>query len=440
MKLRHRLRLVLVIAGLVALVIGAGQIFADFSYADWPYVKTVGLPSGLATGGLVELFPDAQVYANSNTNLTDLRIVSNDGLEIPYKFEVSRGHQERKSVPATLRDSGYVQGQYTTFVADLGPTAVLHNEIEFQSSSTNFNRTATIETSADGKTWVVVGEEPVYDLSVEGVGRVSHDTRLQYDESSAQYIRVRIADQGDGSLEVQAASVYFVDSTPARETQWPVSILSVAQDTELRATVVDVDIGADGLPSHRLALRVPNVNFQRRVNVQASENLERWQGLTSNAAIYSYVTSKFVGSDLTISYSETTARYLRILIFNEDDSPLDVQGVEVWGFQRRLVFSADPEQEYKLYYGNSEASRPSYDFEMLFPYMDTKSILEASLSGQTESELYQPPAPPEPKPIPLSERLPWLLPVVIGMAAAVVGLLLLGVVRRAKSLLPPPAQ
>jgi hypothetical protein len=438
MILHHKIKIALVSASLVALLIGAGQVLADFSQADWRYVKSIGQPSGLTPGGLTEIILDTEVYANAKSDLTDLRIVSNDGLETPYKFEISEGRQERTSVPATLLDSGQVPEEYTTFTADLGRNGVLHNEIEFRSSSANFNRTATVETSTDGILWLTVGEDSVYDLFVEGVGRVSRNTRLQYNESSARYVRVRIADKGDGALKITGASVSLTDSTSPKETQWPASILNVTQNSERSATLIDVDMGVKGLPTHRLALQIPDVNFHRQVSIETSNDLNRWQNLVTGGAIFSYETSKFTGSTLAIPYPETTARYLRIIIFNKDNAPLEVQNVETWGLQRPLVFSADPDLDYELYYGNQDARRPSYDIEMMFPYLDTRSILKASLGGHTLSELYQTPIPPKPKPVPLTERLPWLLPVVIGIAAAMVGLLLLGVVRRAKTLLPPP--
>jgi hypothetical protein len=239
-------------------------------------------------------------------------------------------------------------------------------------------------------------------------------------------------------LEVTGASVSLTDSTLPKETKWPGSILNVTQNTELSATLIDVDMGVQGLPTHRLALQIPDVNFHRQVSIETSNDLDRWQGLVTGGAIFSYETSKFTGSNLAIPYPETTARYIRILIFNKDNTPLEVQNVETWGLQRRLVFSANPDLDYKLYYGNQDARRPSYDIEMMFQYLDTRSILKASLGGHTLSELFQPPVTPKPKPVPLTERLPWLLPVVISVAAAMVGLLLLGVVRRAKTLLPPP--
>jgi len=152
------------------------------------------------------------------------------------------------------------------------------------------------------------------------------------------------------------------------------------------------------------------------------------------AEIYAFDTPKFVGKSLTITYPETTSRYLRLVIHDEDSPPLTVQEANVWGLWRRLVFVTDPQQSYKLYYGNAEAQRPTYDIERLFPYLVTEELPEAELSAQTTNLHFV-----EKKP-PFSERFPWLLPTVVAIAAVLVALLLFRIFRQARKILPPPQE
>ena len=435
-RLRLSLRLAQAVAGLVVLIVMASQAFADFSQSDWRYVKPIFLPAALRNGDLVDLFPDAEVYANSSPGLIDLRIIAADGTEIPYKFEVSKSKPQRSSFPLALRDKGYVPGQYTTFIADLGRERVLHNEIEILTPSSNFRRTATVEASDDGATWARVAEQEVYDFTVKEIPLTTRDTHVKYTDSTARYLRVRVADEGEGPLEIVGATVFFVKETPAREVSWSASVLGATRDAESRTTVVDVDLGYDGLPSHRLEVRVPDVNFYREVNLETSSDREEWHTVT-HAAIYAYDTPRFVGNSLTVTYPETTSRYLRLTIFDEDNPPLDVQGVKAWGLGRRLLFSAEPSRSYKLYYGNAEALRPSYDIERVFPYLTTEDLLRASLGPHAENPRF---VVVEPLPPPVSERLPWLFPVAVAGAAVIVGLILFGVLRQARKVLPPPPE
>ena len=378
------LRLALAAAGLVISALVSSLAFADFSLSDWRYVKPIILPGALPNESLVELSPDTDVFTNSSPGLADLRIIAGDGIEVPYKFEVSRGERQRSSFSVSLRDRGYVPGQYTTFMADLGQQGVLHNEIEIHTRASNFRRSAVVEASTDGATWARVAEQRVYDFTVAERGFSTRDTRVKYTDTTARYLRVQIADEGEGPLDIAGATVFFVKESAAREVRWSASMPGVARDIERRATVVHVDLGAPGLPSHRLEVRATDVNFYREVELESSFDGEEWRNLT-RAAIYAYDTPKFVGNSLVVRYPETASRYLRLVVYNEDNPPVNIQGVDVWGLRRRLVFSADPNQSYKLYYGNAEARRPSYDIERVLPYLATEDLFQASLGPHAES-------------------------------------------------------
>lgn len=412
----------------------ASSVAADFLLRDWQYFKPIASPSNLLSKGLVELVPDREVFAGSALGLVDLRIISTAGTEVPYKFQVSRGERQFTSFPVTLQDKGYVPDLYTTFIADLGRDGLLHNEIEFQTPAINFRRTATVETSNDGGTWAEVGKQEIYDFTVKERNFSASNTRIGYPASTARYLRVKVADEGEGPLDVLGATTFFIKVTPAQEVSWPVSMVSTSYDRDRRATLVEMDTGSPGLPSHRVQVRVSEVNFYREVTMEKSADRKEWSTAQSRAGIYAYDTPKFVGGNLAIVYPETTLRYLRLVIHDEDSPPLHIEGVDAWSYRRSLLYTTDPGQLYKLYYGNLEARRPSYDIERVFPYLETEELAQAALGPQNTNPDYVEKRPP------VSERFPWLLPAALGVVAVIVALLLLGVIRQARKVLPPPAQ
>jgi len=419
---------------LVLLLLASSSVAADFSQRDWRYVKAITLPAGLQPEGLVELAPDREAFAGAANGLADVRIIAGEKGEIPYKLEISKAESERTSFPVSIRDKGYIPGSHNIFTADLGREGILHNEIKIKTSSANFRRTATVETSNDGATWMIIARQTVYDFTVKERGFTTRDTRVRYPDSTARYVRVKIAYGGEGPLEITGATIFFVTETPAREIPWPSSILNISRDAGQHTTNVEIDLGTPGLPSYRLTISVPDVNFYREVTLEASTDRENWNRILRRANIYAFDTPKFVGKNLVITYPETTARYLRLIIHDEDSPPLTVQEVNVWGLRHRLVFAADPQQSYKLYYGNTDARRPSYDIERVFPYLVTEELPEAKLGPQTTNPDFV-----EKKP-PVSERFPWLFPTVVAVAAIVVALLLLSILRQVRKVLPPPKE
>lgn len=410
-------------------------MLAQETLTDWRYVKPVSLPDAVEAGDLVEIVLDADVFAGSQPRLDDLRVIAGEGVETAYKLEVAAGARERASLVVAIQDVGYVPGEYTTFVADLGPAGILHNEIEIRTPELNFRWNVTVAASRDRATWANLSEQEIFDFSDRDRGVNERDTRVTYPESTARYLRIRIGDSDEGELKVSGAAVSYVKETPPVEVRWPVAISATTIDPQRRVTVVDLDLGREGLPVNRLVLTVPNVNFYREVDLRASADQVQWRTILSGAAIYAYDTPKFVGGSLSVSFAENTSRYLQLLIHDEDNPPIDINSAEAATFQRRIVFAADPAQSYRLFYSNAGARPPSYDIERFFQYLDTGDLPRARLGDQITNPLFAgPPA------LPLTERLSWLIPVAVSAAAVVVGLFLFGVLRKARKLLPPPAE
>ena len=408
---------------------------ADFSLEDWLHVKSVILPEGLTEDRLVEVAPDPEVFDKSIPGLADLRIIEETGREVPYKLTIDTDSRERRSFPATIRDLGFITGQYSSFVADLGQEGLLHNEIEVAVTSQNFQREAIVEGSNDAATWAVLQEgTTIFDFTLDERDFTAKDTRVRYPESTVRYLRVKIINEEEEPLEVTGASVFSVTETAARDVAYQATISKRTEDSERKASLIVFDLGSKGLPTDRLTIETPQVNFYREVILEGTGDAPRWTPIQSTGVLYSYDTPKFVGSKLTLSYPETTFRYLRLTIDNEDNPPLPIEGVEFFGVPRRLIFEAQPGASYKLYYGNENALVPSYELERILPFLETENLPVGILGPEANNDNFE----IEVKSRPFSERFPWLIPTAVALVALVVAFLLFGVFRKAHKLLPPP--
>ena len=102
------------------------------------------------------------------------------------------------------------------------------------------------------------------------------------------------------------------------------------------------------------------------------------------------------------------------------------------GLARKVLFMAQPGETYSVYYGNPNAGPVSYDLAKLLPYLDSEAKLTGDLGAQVDNPEFAVPQPP------FSERFPWLIPVGVGAAAAVMVVLLFGFFKQVKKSLPPP--
>lgn len=414
------------VAGMTAVV------SADFALAHWQFYKSVTLPPDVEQGQLVELTLDREVFLESNHGETDLRLVAGRDQEVPYQLVTLGKRKSREPVAVEVRDLGYVEGEYSTFVADVGEGGNLHSEVVIDTGDENFRRVVVVEASADGETWAVVQDEgEIYDFTSSDKQFNVRDTGVKYSESAARYIRVKVLESEGQSLKIAGASVYLTEETPAIETAYlPVNASNVA-DPLSGVSMHELEMEASGIPLVRLSFETESVNFYRRVVIEGSEDGVNWVMLV-NDDIYSFYTPRFTGSKTEVDFPEGRFRHYRFTVMNEDDSPLSLTGFTFHGVDRKLLFYPEPGTDHFLYYGNPMAEAPVYDLDHIVPYLETEDLPVAALGTRRSNEAFTGPD------VPLTERLPWLMPTGVALAALIVAALLYGVVRQAKKVLPPP--
>lgn len=421
---------------LLALGLAAGTItsvYADFDLARWQFFKRATLPPDVEQGQLVELTLDREVFLESNLGETDLRLVAGRDQEVPYQLVTLGKRKSREPVAVEVRDLGYVEGEYSTFVADVGEGGNLHSEVVIDTGDENFRRVVVVETSADGETWAVVQDEgEIYDFTpADRQFRVNH-TAVTYPQSAARYLRVKVLSQGEPSLPIDGAKVFLVEETAAQESEYLPAATSFAR-TESGTTHHRIDLGTSGIPLSRLSSEAVGTNFHRRAVIEGSDDGEEWRWLVEDE-LYSFDTPKFRGSDLVMEFPESRYRYYRLSVDEGDDVPVSLSGFSFHGSDRILRFQTEPGGEYSLYYGNPAAVAPVYDLQRVTPYLETDNLPVATLGSQQLNEAFTGPD------VPVTERLPWLMPAGVALAALVLAALLYGVIRQARKVLPPPGE
>ena len=423
----------------VTTVLAAAVALGSGIPEDWRYYKPVELPPDFPETGLVEAALDPEIYANAASNLADIRVVEQlEGREVPFKLLVEQGEHRRSAVPARMHDLGSVPNEYTSFILSLNQNGMLHNELEIQTSSSNFQRRVQVSASDDGENWrELPGGSVIFDLTIPERGFSTSDTRVIYPVSTARFLRVAIMDEGLDPLEITGAVVFSTQQLQAHRERSPLAITGRENDAQAKTTKLSLDAGATGFPANSITLDIPQRNFHRQVALDGSDDGTLWTSVQPNETLYDFDTPRFVGSDTTIRLRESRYRYYRVTIFNEDNPILPVDGAQASGFVRKIIFEADSDNTYGLYYGNDNALAPSYELERIFPYLVTDNLPLARLGPHTSNPQFVAPEVVTP-PVPFSERYPWLLPAVVALAALAIGVFLASLVRQVRDRLQPP--
>lgn len=417
------------------------SVWAGAPDGQWQFFKPVILPENLPDDQLVEVELDPEVYALAQPGLGDVRLTATDTdgeREIPYQLLIEAGDQRRAAVPVEMQDLGHIPNDHTSFVLHVQSEGSLHSEVEIQTSSANFQRRVAVSTSDDGENWLILEENgTIFNVTIPERGFSASDTSVLYSSSSARFLRIQIFDEDQEPLVVQGAVVLFAETLEPRRHHLPLDIVQRIEDAERKQTILVLRASHPGFPVDSISVNIPHRNFYREVTLEGSYDSIYWIPLQSGEILYDFATPKFVGDDRELRFGESRYRYYRVTIFNEDNPPLPVEKSMASGFARKAVFTAGAGETYRLYYGNPEASTPSYELERLFPYLVTEDLPVARLGRPEVNPAFDAPEPP-PEAAPFTERYPWLLPAVVAVAALLVGLFLASLIRQVRGRLRPP--
>ena len=404
---------ILFISGLFLLL--TSVIKADFNLGKWQYGKEIRVSGNQK---LASFSLDNQVYEHTKDGFSDLRILDGSGKEVKYKLTIESGQKTIETIPVVMRDLGSKTGEYTQFITDLGKSGTLHNSITIKTSSINFRRQVQVETSDDSNNWLLAKKSTegsyIYDYSLDFKAK---NTTVYYSQSTARFLRIKILDSGEEPIKVISAAVVNDIYISSKTATYDPKLLESKEDQDKQASVYLLDLGAKGVPSNKISFKTSELNFNREVLIEGSNDNSTFTRIATDV-IFSYQTPKFNGAKDSVSFGEGNYRYLRLTIFNRDNSPVKLSDFKVFGTVRKVIFEHSPNETYKLYYGNGQARYPDYDLESYLQYFNPSDVSAAVLGSEEENKEF---VPEKAKERPLTERYPFLLPGIL-----VVGVLILG--------------
>ena len=452
----------------IALLAVAGTAFAAFAPTDWKFVAPlVGFPR-IAPGDYVKVNLTNEVSMGARADLADLRVVSGGVEEVPFQLVVENAENSRAYVPATVRDivADGLSGD-PMIIVDLGKSGLVHNNIEIQTDSKNFKRQVSIFASdmplphsakgwnevnrsyEDGADRIGFVEGYIYNFYDPSLGFNSGNTVVHYPDNTSRYLRVVIHSDARGESDkpfvVLGARVFQHVERGSKESTLAL-IPTIVENPKDKTTEFTVDLGGGGVPTHEVELPLllsGNGNFDRRALVEGSADGVRWQQL-GRGSLFSVHTPLFSGYNNTIAYQESSARYIRVTIWNDDNKPLQFMGptesttlskIYLKSVMRSVVFAPEPGKSYSLYYGNDKAIPPRYDLARFFVYIDWVNLPAASIGARTVNpELIAPP----PETVPFMVKNKNLLNGALVLLVAIVSFLLISYLKKLKLEKPRP--
>ncbi|AIQ45692.1 hypothetical protein R70723_07175 [Paenibacillus sp. FSL R7-0273] len=354
------------------------------AHPEWKYSKVIKLPEQTPYG---ELYLDPEVYAGAADDLRDLRIVDNTGTFIPFYKESSEELSEEQLIAysATLIHSAKKDAN-TLFDYKVTPLAenvdVLGNRLDFGLPGVNFLLHTRLLGSYDGVAWEPLAEEDLYNVN----GRVQSSIELG---ASYRYGYYRlIAENNVGNLTFP--SLTLLRTTRVTHTDHFTQEQDAVYDIQQKDRQTEIIIqNPDQLNISGLQLEIGGSgSFTRRFELYDGEG--SMLAVSGSGELYRLdFKDTEIASTSIIPDGASSAFPLRIVIYNQDDAPLPVEGLKLEYLLDRLVFAAEGGQPLRLLYGNAEAAAPQYDIVNFKDYIAGEGKM---LAGLGTAELRQSPA------------------------------------------------
>ncbi len=405
----------------------AGEPVAAERLIHWEFLQEISVqPAPDAPLADVVLTPS--VFDAARLDLADLRLFDARDREVPYALRVRRPEDATEVVAAEEFNRTEGPDQTSLLSLDLGEARIEHNEIEIPLEGQNFRRRALVEGSDDAETWSRMAERNLLRFQVEN--RRLTELTVRYSPSRYRYLRLTVwpdpqVDQEP--VEIGSVVVRRRVRLPGEFTRREAALgdrQAVPADRG-PGSAWTIDLGGRDVPCSRLRVDVADAEFVRDWYLEAGgppetrEPFRRIGGGTWRRRAGEAI------EPMVAEFPEMTAARLRLVVTDHRNPPLLIRRVVAEAAARTVIFPVGelPEGPVRLYFGNPHARAPFYDFARNLPPRLEPPPRRLELGPRRHNPVFQP------EPLPLTERWPWLIYVLLGLAVGVLGLLIVNLAR-----------
>jgi len=385
--------------------------FASFNLNQWPYYKDINLSENKLTRFSI----DDEIFTYANVNLMDLRIVDDNNSEIPYKMIIGKDAEKAEKFYPIMLNNSFVLGQNSSVIVDFNEKGKLINQMKIITDSENFQRNVIIKGADDMINWNILNDTAyIYDYTDKKAGVKSQNTLVKFPQSVYQYYKIEISDPEQNPVKINRVEAINYSIEKLKEVSRRPEF-TINHNTEEKYSELIINLSARGIPTNKILFNIFDKNFNRSLLIYTSNDSNNWK-YNSSGYIFRYNTEKFIGENLSVNFLETNDQYIKVIIQNKDNQPINIAGINIFSTYREIIFQSNNNKNYKIYYGNKKANLPEYDLEKYFQYLDLDNMQTATLSAQKKNSNYIPDKEPEK---PLSERMPYLFPSALAIASLV---------------------
>jgi hypothetical protein len=381
---------------LAVLALPFTALFA-FSPEAYPYQRDILIAEHPDKPSIVKIKMDPLLYRHTLGSFRDLRIVDDRHKETSYMLKKDDVHRPAKSIEAS--PSSYIRKELATINFEL-PEPFRTDKITLNIQDKNFETSINVYIKAEkGQPFVrVVTAYPIFDFTRElGIRQLSiplkktqaiRELMLEYDTQKVTFFYYKYKEyvRPEQYLSIPSVTLY---KNPKSDLRYDFTALSLAdeqEDTQHQTSSYLFDTRS--IPFSLLEVNASEQNYYRLGKLYVGDDKKHWKFIRNFTIAGSTFSTSPEGTAITLP-SEIKARYIKIVINDEHNTPIHLQTLTLGTLRTYLYFIALPGKKYRLFFGNPKAKKPGYDLGHIVSEQNVSDALKGTLLQMEQNPSYR---------------------------------------------------
>jgi hypothetical protein len=314
-------------------------------------------------------FLDEPVYRYAARDLSDLRIVDENGTFVPYLIQSGLATKEvTENIYHSMLQKTFLKRNslYLDFAVVLPErnTDPIGTVLRFQLPKAEFLKEIDVYGSYDGKTWEYIVRDQLYMVR----NLIKDEIQLGQPEKYGFY-RIIVLNNPE---RLKINGLDLIDRNTV--ANWS----DFERETKLK---YELKHGPD---YSMLTIKNPDRLKIKRILVNAEGNFRRTYQITRGSGdeaviktgeIYNFRFKDYTvtKTDIDLSDRPDSNSTLCLKITNYDDPPLKINEITIGYYIDKVIFEDTGSRSYRLYFGNLKADKPRYDMEYFQAYLEKET-------------------------------------------------------------------
>ncbi|PIB34383.1 hypothetical protein BFP72_02560 [Reichenbachiella sp. 5M10] len=312
----------------------------------------------VSTSGFHKLLLSPELLGKANSDLTDLRIYDEKGVQQPYLIqqEAARAsHRSFHTYDITQRENPEDSTSYLIFQ---NHTKQAITEVHIIVENTEVKKRARLSGSHDQKKWFAIKNDYLLQ-SMHSADHTTDSNVLRFPLSNYPYFKLEIDDNLKDPIHILKVGYYATEVKKGRTTSFDfpiVSQLDSANHSYVRLVLPDTTY------LENLQLEVKGADYYAR-DIQVFLKKKNTNNKNQTSHILQQIGSATLSSSgsRAINLGNIQAQELLLKINNQDNQALQISKVTGSFLNQYAIINLSPEHSYQIKFGDRNLHAPNYD-------------------------------------------------------------------------------